>query len=300
MSVLINAKPTLEVIPQGNRVRNARGAIYITQPTAITVTGVAQPSSANVQTVVELYAKDANGNLVNGGAPLATATPDFAGHYTATFTLPSMLRKDVNTLFARETAVGSFVSKLQINPTTLSGLTGDLAINGTTLHDLTATINNPGTTGTVNGSIITPSTPITGLGGTITIPAFPTNGPNGPGTAGPAVGTMLGGSGTLDPQVALISGGSITTNASTSDLVDGTGVIDPTTGEFTQTGRADIAGTTGTSTLWVNEVAVSDPITVVIHQSRVAPVAPIVPNGGRALARPAGPRGLALRAARAR
>ncbi len=306
MSVLISAKPTLEVLPQGNRVREARGAIYITQPTPITVTGTATPTSPHARSVVQIFAKDGNGNLVNGGAPLATATPDFSGQYTATLSLPSRLRKDVNTLFAREVAVGSFVSQLQINPTTLSGLNGDLTINGTTLNDLTATINNPASTGTLTGSIITPSTPITGIGGTITIPAFPTNGPGGAGTAGPATGTLLGGTGTLDPQVGTING-SIASPATTSALVDGTGAIDPTTGAFTQTGTAAIAGTTGTSTLMIEEVAVSEPITVVIHQSQAVPGTPLRLQGPRALlvrdgapgrvhGLPNGPRALAARA----
>lgn len=306
MSVLIGAKPTLEVLPQGHRVREARGAIYITQPTPITVTGTATPASAHGSSVVQIFAKDGNGNLVNGGAPLATATPDFSGQYTATLSLPSRLRKDVNTLFAREVAVGSFVSQLQINPTTLSGLNGDLTINGTTLTDLTATINNPASTGTLTGSIITPSTPITGIGGTITIPAFPTNGPGGPGTAGPAVGTLLGGTGTLDPQIGTITGGAIASPGSTSTLTDGTGTIDPTTGAFTQTGTAAIAGTTGTSTLMIQEVAVSEPITVIIHQSQNVPGAPILLKPRSLLARegapgrvhglPHGPRALAARA----
>lgn len=311
MSTLIAAKPTLEILPQGNRVREVRGAIYVTQPTPITVTGTATPAGSHARSVVEIYAKDANGNLVNGGAPLATATPDFSGQYTASLSLPSRLRGDVNTLFAREVASGVFVSQIQINPTTVSGLNGNLAVDGTALNDLTATINNGAAAGTVSGSILTPSTPITNLGGQFNIPAFPTNGPGGAGTAGPAVGTMVGGSGTLDPQVAIISGGTVSTPGSTSNLVDGTGVIDPTTGTFTQTGTAAVAGTTGTSTLQINEVAVSEPITVVIHQSQRVPGTPIqlqqAKTGPRALmaedgagarlqGRPAGPRAFAARA----
>src|SRR3954452_19971343 len=122
LSVLINAKPTLEVVPEGHRVTQSHGAISIIQPTPITVTGTAQPPAPNVQVVVQIFAKDANGNLVNSGAPLATAVPDFSGQYTATLSLPSRLRGDVNSLFAREVAVGTLGSTLQINPTTLSGL----------------------------------------------------------------------------------------------------------------------------------------------------------------------------------
>lgn len=310
MSTLIAAKPTLEVLPQGNRVREARGAIYITQPTPITVTGTATPAGSHARSVVEIYAKDANGNLVNGGAPLATATPDFSGQYTASLSLPSRLRGDVNTLFAREVATGAFVSQLQINPTTVSGLNGNLAVNGTTLNNLTATITNPGANGTINGSILTPATPVTNIGGQINIPAFPVNVGGAAGTAGPAVGTMVGGSGILDPQVAVISGGTVSSPGSTSNLTDGTGAIDPTTGTFTQTGTAAVAGTTGTSTLMISEVAVSEPITVVVHQSQRVPLTPIQPqqtqNGPRALmapeagarlqGRPNGPRAFAARA----
>ncbi|WP_337175671.1 hypothetical protein [Paludisphaera sp.] len=306
MSVLINAKPTLEVIPQGNRVREMRGAIYLTQPTPIAVTGTTQPPTSGVQVLVQIFAKDANGNLVNGGAPLASATPDFSGQYTATLSLPSRLRADVNTLFARVTAVGSLVSNVQINPTTLSGLTGDLTVDGTTLRDLTATINNPATTGTLTGGFVTPATPITGIGGTITTPAFPIDTPGGPGTAGPAVSTLLGGTGTLDPQVGTIVGGAINSPGSTSTLTDGTGAIDPTTGAFTQTGTAAIAATTGTSTLNISEVAVSEPITIVVHQSRPGPGSTIPVRsqeqfargeaGSRIHGRPTGPRALAARA----
>ncbi|APW61858.1 hypothetical protein [Paludisphaera borealis] len=290
MSVLINAKPTLEVLPQGNRVREVQGAIYITQPTAITVTGTAQPPASNVQVVVQIFAKDANGNLVNGGAPLASATPDFSGQYRATFSLPSLLRKDVNVLFAREVAVGSIGSTVQINPTTLSGLNGNLAINETTLRNLAATINNPATTSALNGGVVTPSTPITGISGTITTPVFPITTPGGPGAAGPAVSTLLGGTGTLDPQVGTIVGGSVSNPASTSTLTDGTGTIDPTTGTLTQNGTAAIAGTTGTATLLVNEVAVSEPITVVIHQSQGIPGATLNTKSKLLTARDAGTR----------
>ena len=301
MSVLINAKPTLEVIPAGNRVREVRGAISIVQPAPITVTGTAQPPAANIQTVVQIFAKDSNGNLVNGGAPLATAVPDFSGQYTATFSLPSRLRRDVNTLFAREVAVGTLDSNVQINATslaglngnlainatTLAGLNGNLAINATTLAGLNGTISNQASTSTLNGTIITPATPITGIGGTITTPIFPTNNGGVVGTAGPAVSTLVGGTGTLDTQAGTIVGGTITTLASTSTLTqtgtaaiaattgsstqNGTAAIAATTGTSTQAGTAAIASTTGTSTQLINEVAVSEPITVLIHQSQPVP-----------------------------
>lgn len=310
LSVLINAKPTLEVVPQGNRVRESNGAISIVQPVPITVTGTAQPPAANIQVVVQIFAKDANGNLVNGGAPLASVVPDFSGQYTAILSLPSRLQKDVNVLFAREVAVGSLGSTLQINPTTLAGLNGNLAIDATTLRELAATINNPATSGTLNGGLVTPTTPITGIGGTITTPAFPTNGPGGAGTAGPAVSTLLGGTGTLDSQVGTIIGGTVSVPASTSTLTDGTGVIDPTTGTLVQAGTAAIAGTGGSSTLLINEVAVSEPITVIIHQSQRVPGSTLQTqakvlnaraNGSRLHAvAPAGPQALAVQSMRAR
>jgi hypothetical protein len=310
LSVLINAKPTLEVLAQGNRVRNDHGAISIVQPTPITVTGTAQPPAANVQVVVQIFAKDANGNLVNGGAPLATAVPDFSGQYTATLSLPSRLRKDVNVLFAREVAVGTLGSTLQINPTTLAGLNGNLAINGTALRNLVATINNSAAAGVLNGSLVTPATPITGIGGSITTPLFPITTPAGPGTAGPAVSTLLGGTGTLDAQIGTIVGGAVSTPASTSNLTGGTGIIDPTTGTLVQTGTAAIAGTGGSSTLFVNEVAVSEPITVLIHQSQAIPGSTIQTQAKSRNARengsrlhpvaPSGLQALALKAIKAR
>ena len=271
LSVLINAEPTLEVLPQGNRVRESRGAISIVQPTPITVTGIAQPPAPNVQVVVQIFAKDANGNLVSGGAPLASAVPDFSGQYTATLSLPSRLRKDVNVLFAREVAVGTLSSTLQINPTTPVGLSGNLTINGTTLRNLVAPINNPALTAALNGTTATPATPITSIGGTITTPVFPITTPGGAGTAGPAVSTLVGGTGTLDAQVGTIVGGTVVTPPSTSNLTRGTGAIDPTTGTLTLTGTTTAAGTGGASTLMIDEVAVSEPITVLIHQSQVIP-----------------------------
>lgn len=337
LSVLINAKPTLEVLPQGNRVRASHGAISIVQPTAITVTGTAQPPAPNAQIVVQVFAKDANGNLVNGGAPLATAVPDFSGQYTATLSLPSRLRKDVNVLFAREVAVGSLGGTLQINPTTLSGLNGNLAVAGTALRDLAAslnldpgtlsnlvaTINNPALTAALSGTVATAATPITGVGGTITTPAFPIATAGGAGTAGPAVSTLVGGTGTLGAQVGTITGGTAVTPSSigtltggtgtegarTGSLSNGSGAIDPTTGTLTQAGTAAIAGTGGSSTLMVDEVAVSEPITVLIHQSQSIPGTTLrtrakiatAREGGARLrpASPAGPQALASRAIQA-
>src|SRR4051812_7140689 len=337
LSILINAKPTLEVLPQGNRVRESHGAISIIQPTAITVTGTAQPPAPNALVVVQIFARDANGNLVNGGAPLATAVPDFSGQYTATLSLPSRLRKDVNVLFAREVAVGGLGGTLQINPTTLSGLSGNLAIAGTalrnlaatlnldpgTLSNLVATINNPALTAALSATVATAATPITGIGGTITTPAFPITTAGGAGTAGPAVGTLVGGTGTLGAQVGTIVGGTAVTPPSTSTLTGGTGTegartgslsngtggIDPTTGTPTQAGTAAIAGTGGASTLMIDEVAVSEPITVLIHQSQAIPGTtlrtrakiPTAREGGSRLhpASPSGPQALASRAIKA-
>jgi len=267
---LIGSKPTLSVIDSPG-VRNHRGGgVYITQPTTIQVVGTAQPGPPGSAVQVEIFAQDSAGNLVNGGAPLATVVPDALGRYRALVTLPSMLPKDVNFLVARETASATQVSQLAINGTTVSGITGTLAINPGTLTNLTGTVSNPANTITgLGGTITTPATPISNIAGTITIPTFPIVTPGGPGTAGPAVGSITGGSGTLGAQVATLSGGTGTIGATTSTFTQ-TGSADESarTGTFTQTGTATIAPTTGTATTELLEVAVSDPVTVYIHVPR--------------------------------
>lgn len=272
LSVLINAKPTLEVVPRPHRVREVRDGISILQPTRVTVTGTAQPPAANVQVQVEIYAKDVEGNILNGGAPLATAQPDFSGQYTATFRLPSTIRKDINILFAREVAVGTLESTLRINATTLSGLSGNLNINATTLSALSAVINNPEAVAALAGRISNESLQIGGLAGLLEIFTFPTSTDGVPGTAGPATGIFAGGTGTIEEGEGTLTGTG-TTPASESELTGGTGNIAATGGTFTQTGTALIAATDGTSTLHVVEYAVSERVNVFIHQSRgnVAP-----------------------------
>jgi hypothetical protein len=47
-----------------------------------------------------------------------------------------------------------------------------------------------------------------------------------------------------------------------------TGGIVPSTGTFTQVGTTGVAATNGTQTFTVGEVAASDPVTVLIHQSQ--------------------------------
>ena len=203
----------------------------------------APPSLARpAQTVqVSIYAEDSEGNLVNEGDPLANVTPDFLGRYQAIVSLPSMLRKDVNYLVARETAVAT--------------QTSSLAINGTTINGLNASISNPAYTITgIGGTVITPATPVSNIAGTITTPAFPINlGGGGTGTAGPATSTLLGGSGTLNAQVGTLAGGTANVPGTTSTLSDGTG---------------NIAATTGTVTTQLEEVATSDPLLVLIHQPK--------------------------------
>ena len=191
------------------------------------------------------------------------------------------------------------------------------------MSNLVATINNPALTAALSGTVVTPATPITGIGGTITTPIFPINTPGGPGTAGPAVSTLIGGTGTLDAQIGTLVGGTVNTPGSTNTLTngsgtesartgtlsDGTGVIDPTTGLLVQTGTAAIAGTAGGTNLPVQEVAVSEPITVLIHQSQRIPGSTLrtqakilnAREGGSRLhpATPAGPQALALQAFKA-
>lgn len=292
---LIGAKPTLE-ITSAPGVRFHGNSLFITQPAVIQVSGTAQPGPAGSTATVSIFAEDSSGNLVNGGQPLATVTPDALGRYNALVKLPSRTPKDVNILIAREEITATQTSRLVINGTTLSGLTGTLALQPGTLSNLAGLSVNPATTltnfaGTVSnpggaitgfgGTVSTPATPISGIAGVVTIPVFPTTSPGGPGTAGPAVGAITGGSGTLGAQVGTLAGGSGTIAPSTSTLAQ-TGVanIAGTTSTFTQTGTADessrvgsfsqtgtasIAPTTGLATTALDEVAVSDPITVYIH-----------------------------------
>ena len=176
---LISAPPTLEVLPSPGVRFNREGGISITQPAAIHVYGTAQPGAPGTTVQVSIYAEDSEGNLVNGGAPLATVTPDFLGKYSAVVSLPSMLRKDVNFLVARETASATETASLTINGTTVNNLSGSVQVDPGTLTGLTGSVSNPSTTVTgVGGTITTPSTPISNLGGTITTPVYPISTPS--------------------------------------------------------------------------------------------------------------------------
>jgi hypothetical protein len=245
---------------------NRSGTVSIIQPAAIQVTGTAQPGPPGSTVSVSIYAEDSEGDLVNGGAPLATVTPDSLGIYHAIVSLPSMIRKDVNILVARETASAVETSDLAINGTTISGLNGTLSLNSGTLTSLDGSIANPGSTITgIGGTITTPSTPISSIAGTITTPAFPIS--TG-GTVGPATSTLLGGTGTLGAQVGTLAGGTATVPATTSTLTQtGSATESARTGALTN-GTGNIAATTGTSTQLVQEVAVSDPVVILIHQRK--------------------------------
>ena len=163
LSLLINAQPTLDVQPSPG-VYHFRTGFAVTQPAIIRVFGTAQPPIGLTATV-EIFAENSTGQFVNGGLPLATATPDLLGRYSAAFTLPSRVRKDTNFLVAFETVSGSIVSNLAINPTTLSGLDSSLAIEGTTLPNSNAqlAIDVSAQTGTaaIAGTTGTSTTPVT-------------------------------------------------------------------------------------------------------------------------------------------
>jgi hypothetical protein len=240
----------LTVIANPPAVRPFHGGFAIIQPTEIGLRGVAQPPAPNVATLVEIFGIDHSGNLLNGGSPLAVTTPNVLGRYQTTVSLPSMIRKDINQLVAREVVIGSVTGPLTINATTLSGLNGLLAINGSTLSGFSGTI-------TLNGASITSLTgSITNPGTTSTLT----------GTTGPIPGTVTG---TItNPGSTSTLTGAGTIGAQSGTLTDGTGTISATTGTFTQSGTATIAATTGTATLDITEFAVSNSVTIFIHQSR--------------------------------
>lgn len=270
---LIVSKPTIDAIDGPGVSHNQYGGITILQPTTIQIIGSAQPGAPGTTTQVDIYAQDSHGTIINGGAPLATVTPDFLGIYRTTISLPTRLRADLNYVVARQTSHATEVAALAINPTTISDLHGTVSLNPGQITGFTGTIANPGNVlSNLGGTIITPATPISGLGGTITTPVFPINTPL-PGTAGPAVSTLLGGSGILDAQVATLSNGSGNLGATTSVLTQtGSATLSGLNGTFAN-GVGNIAATTGTSTRAVTEVAVSDPMPVLIHQPKTPSVA---------------------------
>jgi hypothetical protein len=298
LSLLINAKPTLDIQPGPGVHRSRGGGFVVTQPATVRVSGTAQPP-IGFSATVEIFAQDRNGRILNGGRPLATATPDRLGRYSATLTLPSRIRRDTNSLVAFETVTGAINSNLTIDPTTVSGLNSALAINGTTLRDFNGRLTiaagttvggitgvvatTAGTTLTLSdGTITAGGGTISGLSGTLTVPAgTPLTVGATPGTIGTiagavaitAGGTVDGLTGTVTGLIGTLGGstgtftqsGTGTLGAQTGTLTGATGAIDPTTGTSTQTGTAGIAGTIGTSTTPVTEFAVSDPLTVRVH-----------------------------------
>jgi X-X-X-Leu-X-X-Gly heptad repeat protein len=176
----------------------------------------------------------------------------------------------------------------------ISGISGTISNPSTAFSGLTGTISNgPIAISGISGSISNPAT-VSSLTGTIVIPSFPITTPVGAGTGGPATGTLTGvtstnpaststlsgGTGTLAASTGTLTTGAGTIAASTSTLSGGTGTIAAGTSSFTQSGTAtlsaltgtfsngtgDIAATTGTSTFFDQEVAVSDPLIVFIHQ----------------------------------
>ncbi|WP_169980636.1 hypothetical protein [Tautonia rosea] len=342
MSVLINAKPTVEVVADSPFVRVGHGRVVITQPTPITVVGTAQPSSSNFDTVVEVFGLDAQGNILNNGQPLTSTTTNILGRYRATFELPSTMRADMNSIIVRQQATGFLDGTQTIDATTLTGLTGDLAINGTTLENLQGDLSiNPGTISNLQGDLsINPGT-ISNLQGDLSINAgtisnlqgdvsingfesdldgtvaetegitdeifgtleididvvgvgageFESDGPvefnvfetevtgtvstsdlsgslsNGTADESSRTGSLSNGTGDESSRTGTFSNGTGDESSRTGTFSNGVGQILPTTGTFTQTGEAIIAPTTGTIRLDVNEFAVSDPLTIYIHQS---------------------------------
>ncbi len=268
---LIGSAPTIDVIAGPGVKHLASGEISILQPAAIHVVGTAQPGAPGTTVSVGIFAEDSQGNVLNGGLPLAAVTPNMLGTYRATVFLPSILRKDVNFLVARETATATETSTLAINGTTISDLSGNLSLGATTLSGLTGTLATASTTITgLTGTISTPAEGV-GLGGVaLNIAAFPlTIGGGGgtPGVAGPATGTLVGGF-TIPATSASLSAGAGALAASTGTLTEtGTAAVGATAG-FLTGGTGTIAPTTGTATQVVTEVAVSNPLAVLIHQPK--------------------------------
>jgi X-X-X-Leu-X-X-Gly heptad repeat protein len=296
---LIGSAPTIAVL-NGPHVHHYRsGAVNIVQPAHIQVYGTAQPGNANTLVAVSIFAEDRGGNIVNNGQPLAVVTPDALGRYHATINLPSNIRKDVNSLVAREDAISTEVSQLAINGTTFTSTSGTLT-NGTgTLNASTSTLaGGTGTLGAQTGTL---------AGGTGTLGAQTGTLAGGTGTLGAQTGTFLqtgtvtlggvgggqtiaGLTGTTATGATAITGigGAITTTPTSITGIGGTVSTTPTditgisgsisnpatqitgiTGSIAVSGT--IAPTTGTSTRVVREVAVSTPLAVLIHQSRNIP-----------------------------
>ena len=238
LSLLINAKPTLDIQPDGKSVKLApHGAYSIIQPATIKVFGTAQPPIGLTATV-SIFAEDRNNQIINDGQPLATATPDFLGRYSATVSLPSTIRRDVNYLVAFETVTGSINSNLTINPTTLSGLTGNLGINGTTLRDFTGQVSiADGTVAQLNATIAG----TTGTSSPLTAPLTI--------DAGTTITGITGAISSNGSTTLTLNGGTIVTPGSTITLPGGTTAptapltIPDLTGTLTIPGTPTVNGT---------------------------------------------------------
>ena len=180
----------------------------------------------------------------------------------------------------------------------ISGITGTISNPGTGISGITGTITTgPAGISGIAGTITNGPSTISNLAGNIAIPSFPITTPIGTGTGGPAPGTFSGGTGNITPTgTSTLTGGTGTVGATTGTLAGGTGTIAPSTSTltggtgtlaagtsaFTQTGGAtlsaitgtfsngtgNIAATTGTSTFFDDEVAVSDPVIIFIHQRK--------------------------------
>ena len=272
MLTLIGAPPTLKVL-NGPGVHVLRsGAVSIVNPTLIHVTGTAQPGNASTRVLVGIFAEDRDGNVINGGQPLAVTAPDFLGHYRATVALPSTIRKDVNFLVAREEAVGTQVSQITINGTTISGLAGAIQINpgsisglsgsiatptlgisgiggsisnpGGTVVGLSGSINNPATNiSGLSGSLNNPATNISGFGGSISNPATTISGLGGSISLLGGSISAFGGSLSIDNFPITTPAGAGSGGPATGSFTGGSGTIGTQSGTF-----SDGTGTIGAST----------------------------------------------------
>ena len=121
---LIDAKPTLHVL-NGPGVRVLRsGAVYIVNPTQIRVTGTAQPGTPRRPCPSASTPRTAPGTSSTAASRSPSSRPTSSAAITPRVALPSTIRKDVNFLVAREEAVGTQVSQIAINGTTIRNLSG--------------------------------------------------------------------------------------------------------------------------------------------------------------------------------
>ncbi|WP_406698889.1 hypothetical protein V5E97_08385 [Singulisphaera sp. Ch08] len=210
LSLLLNAKPTLTVVPSASVRAYRHGQFTVTQPTGIRVTGTAQPP-IGFEVSVAIYASDAHGQILNNGEPLATVTPNRLGQFNATISVPSRIRKDTNTLVAFETASGTLTSQVTTAPALLSGLNTALTINGTTVTNFSGTLTiNAGTISNLSATVANPNGTINELSGPISI------------DAGTIVSGITGAISTPSGTTLTLSDGSITTAGGTISALTGT------------------------------------------------------------------------------